>query len=68
MITRIVKAKLKPEHLEAFKNYIPEFLKEARCFKNNHHADCFADEGCETPQVIGGNQHLKRKSDSLAFL
>ena len=43
MITRIVKAKLKPEHLEAFRNYIPEFLKEARCFKNNHHADCFAD-------------------------
>lgn len=43
MITRIIKAKLKPEHLDEFKNYIPEFLNQAKDFKNNHHADCFCD-------------------------
>ncbi|MFA6400631.1 MAG: antibiotic biosynthesis monooxygenase [Salinivirgaceae bacterium] len=43
MITRIIKVKIKPEHLEAFKKYIIQFLKEARDYKNIHHADCFAD-------------------------
>jgi quinol monooxygenase YgiN len=43
MITRIIKAKIKPEHLVVFKKKIAQFLKETREFKNNHHADCFAD-------------------------
>ncbi|MGE4290427.1 MAG: putative quinol monooxygenase [Salinivirgaceae bacterium] len=43
MITRIVKVKLKPESLSEFSSYIPHFVKEVRNFKNNHHADCFAD-------------------------
>lgn len=43
MITRIVKAKLKLEHKEAFLEYIKTFVEEAKAFKNNHHADCFAD-------------------------
>lgn len=43
MITRIVKAKLKSEHKSDFVKYISVFLSDARAFKNNHHADCFAD-------------------------
>jgi len=43
MITRIIKAKIKPEHLDDFKKYMADFLKEAREYKNIHHADCFAD-------------------------
>ncbi len=43
MITRIVKAKIKPENTKEFKIYIRTFLNEAIAFKNNHHADCFAD-------------------------
>lgn len=43
MITRIIKVKLKPEHHNDFIAYIPDFLKEAKTFKNNHHADCFED-------------------------
>ena len=43
MITRIVKVKIKPEELKQFKTYIASFLKNARVFANNHHADCFAD-------------------------
>ncbi len=43
MITRIVKVKLKPESQSEFSNYIHQFVKEVRNFKNNHHADCFAD-------------------------
>ena len=43
MITRIVKVKIKPEYKNLFKTYIHEFLSEASNFKNNHHADCFAD-------------------------
>ncbi|MDA3894497.1 MAG: antibiotic biosynthesis monooxygenase [Salinivirgaceae bacterium] len=43
MITRIVKVKIKLENVEDFKTYIKSFLCEAIAFKNNHHADCFAD-------------------------
>ncbi len=43
MITRIVKAKIKSENIKDFKVYIRTFLCEAIAFKNNHHADCFAD-------------------------
>jgi len=43
MITRIVKVKVKPEMVDEFKAYILNFIKEAKAFKNNHHADCFAD-------------------------
>lgn len=43
MITRIVKVKIMPDHREAFRTYIPEFVCEARAFQNNHHADCFPD-------------------------
>ena len=43
MITRILKVKIKPEHRKTFRAYIPEFICSARAFKNNHHADCFAD-------------------------
>lgn len=43
MITRIVKVKIKPDNLKQFKTYIALFLKNAREFNNNHHADCFAD-------------------------
>ena len=43
MITRIVKAKIKPDNTEAFKSYISTFIYDVKAFKNNHHADCFAD-------------------------
>lgn len=43
MITRIVKVKLKQERLDSFKNYMEEFVKNARSFKNNHHVDFFKD-------------------------
>lgn len=44
MITRIVKVKIKPENREIFRHYIPTFVCAARAFKNNYHADCFADK------------------------
>lgn len=43
MITRIVKVRIKPENTVEFRLYIREFLCDAIAFKNNHHADCFAD-------------------------
>lgn len=43
MITRIVKAKLKPDDQELFLKYIKSFIVKAKDFKNNYHADCFAD-------------------------
>ncbi len=43
MITRIVKVKIKADDYDNFKNYIGSFVQKVRNFKNNHHADCFAD-------------------------
>ena len=69
MITRIVKVKIKPENKEEFKAYIKDFLYEALKFKNNHHADCFADMDEEfnfhiyTIWVTEGALNKFRKSD-----
>ncbi len=43
MITRIVKAKLKPENLDVFIAFMHEFVAQAKQFQNIHHVDFFAD-------------------------
>jgi len=43
MITRIVKVKLKSEHVEEFNAFMETFTKTTKEFKNNHHVDYFAD-------------------------
>jgi quinol monooxygenase YgiN len=43
MITRIVKVKIKADNNDKFIKYIGQFVQKVRNFKNNHHADCFAD-------------------------
>lgn len=43
MITRIVKVKLKKEHVDDFNMFMEKFAKDAREFTNNHHVDFFAD-------------------------
>lgn len=43
MITRIIKVKLKKEHIEKFNTFMESFSQKTREFKNNHHVDYFAD-------------------------